>query len=174
MSDSVRPHRLQPTRLPVPGILQARTLEWVAIAFSIAWKWKVKVKLLSSVRLLVTQWTIAYQAPLSMGFSRQKYWSGVPLPFPSKSIKLEKYHLLSKWCYGSWTATFKSIVLRDTISPYRKTQNYLDLNIGQTCPAESLPSNLWWWHVLQMISNVYDLDYIWNLDKLYLIVSPSL
>ena len=67
---------------PVPGILQARTLEWVAISFSNAWKWKVKVKSLSRVRLLVTSWTVAYQAPPSMGFSRQEYWSGVPLPSP--------------------------------------------------------------------------------------------
>ena len=64
----------------VPGILQARTLEWVAISFSSEWKWKVKVKLLSCVRLLATPWTAAYQSPLSMGFSRQEYWSGVPLP----------------------------------------------------------------------------------------------
>ena len=64
----------------VPGILQAKTLEWVAISFSSAWKWKVKVKSLSHVQLLVTPWTAAYQAPLSMGFSRQEYWSGVPLP----------------------------------------------------------------------------------------------
>ena len=64
----------------VPGILQARTLEWVAISFSSAWKWKMKVKLLSRVPLLATPWTAAYQAPLSMGFSRQEYCSGVPLP----------------------------------------------------------------------------------------------
>ena len=67
----------------VPGLLQARTLEWVAISFSNAWKWKVKVKSLSRVRLLATQWTAAYQAPPSMGFSRQEYWSGVPLPSPN-------------------------------------------------------------------------------------------
>ena len=66
----------------VPGILQARTLEWVAISFSNAGKWKVKVKSLSRVRLLVTPWTAAYQAPPPMGFSRQEYWSGVPLPSP--------------------------------------------------------------------------------------------
>ena len=71
---------------PVPGILQARTLEWVAISFSNAWKWKVKVKSLSHVRLLVTPWTAAHQAPPSMGFSRQKYWSGVPLPSPRLSM----------------------------------------------------------------------------------------
>ena len=71
-----------PSGSPVPGILQARTLEWVAISFSNAGKWKVKVKSLSRVRLLVTPWTAAYQAPPSMGFSRQEYWSGVPLPSP--------------------------------------------------------------------------------------------
>ena len=67
---------------PGSGILQARTLEWVAISFSNVWKWKVKVKLLSRVRPSATPWTAAFQAPLSMGFSRQKYWSGVPLPSP--------------------------------------------------------------------------------------------
>jgi len=61
---------------PVPGILQARTLEWVAISFSNAWKWKLKVKSLSLVRLLETPWTAAYQAPPSMEFSRQEYWVG--------------------------------------------------------------------------------------------------
>ena len=65
-----------PPGSPVPGILQARTLEWVAISFSNAWKWKVKVKSFSRVWLLATPWTAAYQAPPSMGFSRQEYWSG--------------------------------------------------------------------------------------------------
>ena len=69
-----------PPGCPVPGILQARTLGWVAISFSNAWKWKVKLKSLSHVRLFATPWTAAYQAPLSMGFSRQEYWSGLPLP----------------------------------------------------------------------------------------------
>ena len=71
-----------PTGSPIPGILQARTLEWVAISFSNAWKWKVKVKSLSRIRLLATPWTAAYQAPPATGFSRQEYWSGVPLPSP--------------------------------------------------------------------------------------------
>ena len=70
----------------VPRILQARTLEWVAISFSNAWKWKVKVKLLSRVRLLVTPWTAAHQAPPPMGFSRQEYWSGVPSPSPLEGV----------------------------------------------------------------------------------------
>ena len=71
-----------PPGSPVPGILQARTLEWVAISFSNAWKWKMKVKSLSRVRPSVTPWTAPYQAPPSMGFSRQEYWSGVPWPSP--------------------------------------------------------------------------------------------
>ena len=71
-----------PPGSPVPGILQARTLEWAAISFSNAWKWKVKVKLISLVWFLATPWTVAYQAPPSMGFSRQEYWSGVPLLSP--------------------------------------------------------------------------------------------
>ena len=71
-----------PPGSPVPGIFQARTLEWVAISSSNAWKWKVKMKLLSHVRLFSTPWTAAYQAPPSMGFSRQEYWSGVPSPSP--------------------------------------------------------------------------------------------
>ena len=149
MSDSVRPHRQQPTKLlrpwdspgkntgvgchfllqcrklksesevaqlcptlgdpiggsppdsPVPGILQARTLEWVAISFSNAWKWKVKVKSLSRVQLLVTPWTAAYQAPPSMGFSRQEYWSVVPLPSPEAHIKpkiFTMWHVTGKVC----------------------------------------------------------------------------
>ena len=73
-----------PPGSPVPGILQARTLEWVAISLSNAWKWKVKVKSLSRVWLFTTPWTATYQAPPSVGFSRQEYWSGVPLPSPNE------------------------------------------------------------------------------------------
>ena len=69
-----------PPGSPVSGILQARTLEWFAISFSNAWKWKGKMKSLSHIRLVVTPWDAAYQAPPSLGFSRQEYWSGVPLP----------------------------------------------------------------------------------------------
>ena len=79
-----------PTGSRVPGILQARTLEWGAISFSNAWKWKVKVKSLSLVRLLATPLTVAYQAPQSMGFTRQEYWSGLPLPSPNISHKHPK------------------------------------------------------------------------------------
>ena len=72
------PTDVSPLGSSVPGILQARILERVAISFSKAWKWKVKVKSLSRARLLATPLTAAYQAPPSMGFSRQEYWSGLP------------------------------------------------------------------------------------------------
>ena len=76
-----------PPGSPIPGILQARTLEWVAISFSNAWKWLVKVMSLSHVRLLATPWTEAYHAPPSMVFSRQEHWSGLPFPSP-RMLKL--------------------------------------------------------------------------------------
>ena len=76
----------RPPGTPIPGILQARTLEWAAISFSNAWKWKMKS--LSHVQLFTTPWTAAHQAPLPMGFSRQEYWSGSPLPSPDFSLAL--------------------------------------------------------------------------------------
>ena len=103
-----------PPGSPVPGILQARTLEWVAISFSSAWKWKVKVKSLSRVWLLVTPWTAAYQAPPSMGFPRQECWSGVPLPSPISGLVTGKrggdddtFH-----CDDKWSIQFKAARLR--------------------------------------------------------------
>ena len=88
------PMDCSPPGSPVPGILQARTMEWVAIAFSSAWKWKVKVKSLSHVQLLATPWTAAHQAPLSMGFPRQEYWRGVPLPSPFYLLGSSQTHTL--------------------------------------------------------------------------------
>ena len=103
-----------PSGSPVPGILQARTLEWVAISFFSAWKWKVKVKSLSAVQLLATPWTAAYQAPPSMGFSRQEYWSGVPrgwiVPTPkqpgsgfSPRVFRKEGSLVTPWFYSGET-----------------------------------------------------------------------
>ena len=89
-----------PPGSPVPGILQARTLEWIAISFSNAWKEKwssLSLKLLSRVRLFVTPWTAAHQVPPSMGFARQEYWSGVPLPSPSYSLLLLLSHFSRVW-----------------------------------------------------------------------------
>ena len=101
-----------PPGSPIPGILQARTREWVAISFSCAWKWKVKGKSLSRVWFPATPWTAAYQALPSMGFPRWECCSGVPSPFlPSvlqafllsllsgKSLSsLETSGLTWKWC----------------------------------------------------------------------------
>ena len=81
----------------VPGILQARILEWAAISFSNAWKWKVKVKSLSHAQLLATPWTAAHQAPSSMGFSRQEYWSGVPLPSPLFYTMISQLLTFQNW-----------------------------------------------------------------------------
>ena len=89
---------------PVPGILQARTLEWVAISFSNVRKWKVKVKSLSRVRLFVTLWTAVYQTSPSMGFSRQEYWSGVPLPSP-----LISYTPIQNKKFQGWEKKFMDI-----------------------------------------------------------------
>ena len=94
----------------IPGILQARTLEWVAISFSNAWKWKVKVKSLSPVQLFATPWTAAYQALLSMGFSRQEYWSGVPLPSLSYFARIDlKLFFLLHWSLCSFFCQFFTV-----------------------------------------------------------------
>ena len=85
-----------PPGSPIPGIFQARTLEWVAISFSNAWKWKGKVtSLLSRVRLPATPWTEAYQAPPSMGFYRHEYWSGVPLPSLDTALLYSKKNVIA-------------------------------------------------------------------------------
>ena len=93
-----------PTGSTVPRILQARTLEWVAISFSSAWKWKVKVKSLSHVQPSATPWTAAFQAPPSMGFSRQEYWSGVPLPSLENHISYTKnaWYTALRWKLFHW------------------------------------------------------------------------
>ena len=119
-----------PPGSPVPGILQTRTLEWVAISFSNAWKWIVKVKSLSHVWLFAAPWTAAYQAPPSMGFSRQEYWSGLPLPslngFPYflqfKSEFCNKEFMIwatvSSWSLFSWLYT---------VSPSSAAKNIINL-----------------------------------------------
>ena len=99
------PTDVSPPGSTVPGILQARTLEWVAISFSNAWKWRVKVRSLSCVRLFATPWTAAHEAPLSMGFHRQEYWSGLPSPSPNTLLGTVKYKKMSK-------SSMKIIILR--------------------------------------------------------------
>ena len=95
---------------PIPGILQASILKWVAISFSNTWKWKNKVKSLSCVWPSVTPWTAAFQAPPSMRFSRQEYWSGVPSPSPLKGLS---HHDLEG----------KAVATRDTNFMQREMEN---------------------------------------------------
>ena len=97
-----------PPGSPVPGILQARTLEWVAISFSNAWKWKVKVKSLSHVRLFATPWSAAYQAPLSMGFSKQEY--GVGCHCLLQSTKRRHFWPLHAWYVGMIAGAWATII----------------------------------------------------------------
>ena len=121
-----------PPGSPVPGILQARTLEWVAISFSNAWMWKVKMKSRSRVRLFATPWTAAYQAPPFMGFSRQEYWSGVPLPSPDVYVKE-----LKTGSSGPWLRHRRLLnsppPLQQQHKPLKETQEWAEpeLHIGQ-------------------------------------------
>ena len=105
-----------PPGCPVPGILQAKTLEWAAISFSSAWKWNVKVKSLSCVQPSATPWTAAFQAPPSMGFSRQEYWSGVPLPSPIK-LALVIYFI----CGNIQVSMLFSQIIPPSLSPTEST-----------------------------------------------------
>ena len=121
-----------PPGSPIPGILQARTLEWVAISFSSAWKWKVKVKLLSRVRLLVTPGTVAYQTPLSMGFSRQEYWSGFPLPSLGRAqCRLKILNGLMLWL----NVTFRVLGLGWAYIAFGNKMNYCGLEARVWCVA---------------------------------------
>ena len=110
-----------PSGSPIPGILQARILEWVAISFSSTWKWKVKVKSLSRVWLLVTPWAAAYQASPSVGFSRQEYWSWLPLPSPrlgnsSYNLGLQLANEYFTWVTLNWSHYFVMPILLSVFS----------------------------------------------------------
>ena len=103
-----------PPGSPFPWILQARILEWVAISFSNAWKWKVKVKLLSRVQPSATAWTAAFQAPPSMGFSRQEYWSGFPLPSPGFTFSISQSKTSTYNVHVCWVTS----AMFDSLWPY--------------------------------------------------------
>ena len=125
-----------PPGSPVPGILQARTLEWVAIAFSNAWRWKVKGKSLSRVRLLAIPWTAAYQAPPSMGFSRQEYWSGVPLPSPHLDVYSSFIHYCqnleaTKMSFSRWMDTEILFSARNELSSHENTGKKTEMQIAK-------------------------------------------
>ena len=125
-----------PPGSPIPGTLQARTMECVAISFSNAWQWKVKVKSLCRVWLLGTPWTAAYQAPPSVGFSRQDYWSGVPVPSPyMQSTGCEMpgrmKHKLESWLLGEISTTSDMQMTPLYGRKWRGTKELLDVGERQ-------------------------------------------
>ena len=129
----------------VHGILLARILEWVAISFSHAWEWKVKEKSLSCAPLFATPWTAAYEASPSMGFSRQEYWSGVPLPSP---------HILVKYCSkfskpsfsNTWTVNFQMFLL--VLEKAEEPEIKLPTSAGSSKKQESSRKTLFLLHWL--------------------------
>ena len=134
----------------VHGILQARILEWVAISFSNAWKWKVKVKSLSRVQLFVTPWTVACQEPLSMGFSRQEYWSGLPCPPPwdVPDPGIEPTSLMSPASSGMFfttRATWTSVVAQLVKNPPAMWETWVWSLVGKiSWRRKWLPSPVFW------------------------------
>ena len=137
---------------PIPGILQVRTLEWVAISFYNARKWKVRVKSLSRVRLLATPWTAAHQAPPSMGFSRQEYWSGLALPYPfmikSSLFLMNRYHTFwkpktllgliqrTKYTFKNFVKPFQHISLPSHNSTMKKHWRHKNILSIKLCLAK--------------------------------------
>ena len=141
-----------PPGSPIPGILKARTPEWAAISFSNAWKWKVKVKSLSHVRLFATPWTAAHQAPPSMGFSRQEYWSGLPLPSPTNHSKSQEIPLAQIWFRSCLDCSHQVLGL---------ALNKLNLNSVFSQPWEvSVSTSLTFWfyniHVIRQNSELLE------------------
>ena len=139
--------------IPVPGILQARTLKWVAISFSNTWKWKVKVKSPSHARLLATPWSAAYQAPPSVGFSSQEYWSGLPLPSLTGGYSSLYKHQFSLLQYSDinstdsmglcWVSQFSSVAQSwpTFVTPWTAAcQAFLSIAISQSLLRLSLLS----------------------------------
>ena len=152
-----------PSGSTIPGILQARTLEWVAISFSNAWKWKAKVKSLSCVWLFSTPGTVAYQAPPSMGFSRQEYWSELPLPSPKEGW------VPKNWCF--WTMvlekTLESLLDGKEIKPVNPKGNQPSIFSGRNscwssdslatwCEELTQWKRLWCWERLKAGGEVGD------------------
>ena len=106
MSDSVWPHRRQPTRLCCPWYSPGKNTGVGCHLLLQCMQWKVKAKSLSCVWLFATPWTAAHQAPPSKGFSRQEYWSGLPLPSPT-----------SEWWSFNLTLAFAGVTAQPTCFP---------------------------------------------------------
>ena len=148
------PHRQQPPRLPRPWDSPGKNTGVVAISFSSAWKWKVKVKSLSRVRLFATPWTAAYRAPPSMAFSRQEYWSRVPSP----SLRNMARH--SKYLLNDWTNTipkqtyYLSVIMKNTVNSKVIPQSYK----GFYCLGSLLKA----WHCTVVIMEISSLCILLN------------
>ena len=124
-----------PPGSPFLGILQVRTLKWVVISFFNVWKWKVKVKSLSCVRLFATPWTAGYQAPPSMRFSRQEYWSGLPLPSPRKA-EHQRINAFELW---SWRRLLRVLWSAGGIQSVHPKGNQSWIFIGRTDAKAEIP-----------------------------------
>ena len=127
-----------PPGSPVPGILQARTLEWVAISLSNAWNWKVKVKSPSRVRLLATPWTAAYQAPPSMGLLSTFKYTTISLlhKVPSRQplikgktinqiIDLIQFHLQGTQLWINWKIKLMAMLVSPNVLSYLSNKKEL-------------------------------------------------
>ena len=160
-----------PPGSPVRGILQARTLEWGAISFSNACKWKVKVKSLSHVWLLATQWTAAYQAPPSMGVSRQEYWSGVPLPSPNVYVcvcvcvcERERELLSNVWLFVTpWTVAHQV--------PFSEGFSRQEYWSGLPFPSPKMLMKVCKIKMVTVLSSTVTRKHLWDLRKYYLLRS---
>ena len=147
-----------PPGSPIPGILQARTLEWVAISFANAWKWKVKVKSLSHMRLAATPWTAAYQAPPSVGFSRQEYWSGVPLPSPVNETKPHQSgvnHLLG-------TKKPRNLMVNYSVMSGKMGMRTAILTTWFLTLGPLILLEPWDWHLNSCVSHIKREDWTWS------------
>ena len=152
-----------PPGSPVPGILQARTLEWVAISFSNAWKWKVKVKSLSRVQLLATPWTAAHQAPPSLGFSRQEDWSGVPVPSPYFFLT----HFLFQFTVQKSLTNFKMFTAVTNgilqFSVVYITLKFVEIGLDITCMKLDIDSLRWQLYGHWMLE-MHLILFLWNIE----------
>ena len=150
----------------IHGILQARTLEWVAISFSNTWKWKVKVKSLSRVQILATPWTAAYQAPPSMGFSRQQYWSGVPLPpvalLICKSVPLLPEIRKSRPSKHNFNLPLRaSLVTQRLKNPPAMQETLVQFLVRKICWRRDRLSTPWASMVAQLVKNPSTVQETW-------------
>ena len=138
MSGSVRPHRRQPTRLLRPRNSPGKNTGVGCHFLLQCRKWKVKVRSLSRVRLFATPWTEAYQAPPSMGFSSQEYWSGVPLLLRAMSAKKKKMNIKvitfwNKQYFPDFTDKETGLSEWNTIKPKNTLNVYILFLVGPQC-----------------------------------------